>query len=344
MPDISFGRLLEGDDALMRQARESFLAQPVDLVVPPSEADAYAEHETTPADTFSVTGPGTFLGKAQRTLTLGPSHAPGWWINREDQPDSLPVRVSIENVWTTGSTVSNIVLRSGSPHNYLRMVEHIVALRSGMAIDNVCVHVSSGDPPLFERGSLDLVDAMDKTGIIPTGQPATYVTVKEKVSIVGPHGNFLTFHPAAPGCRDLTIDCALDFPNAIGTQRIQYTMNNATFRKGAVARTNTNIWVMLYCKTVGKIFADVRNLGYSSKNLLIAGPKTYFNEPQLVHEGKSLEAVWHRSALDLLAAIALIDKGRFVGHVESHKAGHALDCKFVTKLYQHDLFETVPAS
>ena len=344
MSDLAYGRLLAGDESTMRRARETFLAQPVDLVVPHRPEEAYVDQETTLSDSFSVTGPGTFLGKAQRTLTFVPSELPGWWIDREDQPDSLPVRVSIENVWTTGSTVSNIVLRSGSPHNYLRMVEHIVALRYGMALDNVCIRVSSGDPPLFERGSLDLVEAMDRAGITPVGRSASYVTVKESVSIVGPHGNFLTFHPAPPGSRELTIDCALDFPNAIGKQRIQYTMNNATFRQGAVARTNTNIWVMLYCKTVGKIFADVRNLGYSSKNLLIAGPKTYFNTPQLVHEGKSLEAVWHRSALDLLAAIALIDSGRFVGHVESYKAGHALDCKFVTKLVQHKLLVPVPAS
>ncbi len=325
----------------MRRAYETFHAQPVDLVEPSQDGQGYADQETTLAGSFSVTGPGTFLGKAQRTLTFGPSEEPGWWIDREDQVDSLPVRVSIENVWTTGSTVSNIVLRSGSPDNYLRMVEHIVALRYGLGLDNVCIRVSDGDPPLFERGSLDIIEAADRAGIVPSGAPAQYVTVKEPVSIVTPNGNFLVFHPAPEGSRDLTIDCAIDFPNAIGQQRIQYTMDHATFRKGAVARTNTNQWVMLYCKTIGKIFADVRNLGYSKKNLLIAGPKDYVNEPQLVHDGKALEAVWHRSALDLLAAIALIDKGRFVGHVESYKAGHGLDCKFVTKLYQEKLL--IPA-
>ena len=53
----------------------------------------------------------------------------------------------------------NIVLRSGSPHNYLRMVEHIVALRMGCGIDNLMIETDSGDPPLFDRGSLDLVEA-----------------------------------------------------------------------------------------------------------------------------------------------------------------------------------------
>jgi UDP-3-O-acyl-N-acetylglucosamine deacetylase len=51
--------------------------------------------------------------------------------------------------------------------------------------------------------------------------------------------------------------------------------------------------------------------------------------------------VWHRATLDLLAAIALIDKGRFIGRVVSYRAGHTLDVRAVTQLYQHDLLETV---
>jgi UDP-3-O-acyl-N-acetylglucosamine deacetylase len=102
-------------------------------------------------------GPGTFLGKATRTLTFSPTDLEGWWFSREDVADSLPVRVSIRNVWTTGDVVSNIVLRSGPPQNYIRMVEHIVALKVGLPVDNVMISMESGDPPLFQRGSLDLV-------------------------------------------------------------------------------------------------------------------------------------------------------------------------------------------
>ena len=93
---------------------------------------------------------------------------------------------------------------------------------------------------------------------------------------------------------------------------------------------------MLYCKTIGKLFADVRNLGYSDQNILIARKKRYHNQPRLVRNGKSLEAVWHRGVLDLLAAIALIPDARFVGEITSFKAGHRLDCDLVTQLYLND--------
>jgi len=54
----------------------------------------------------------------------------------------------------------------------------------------------------------------------------------------------------------------------------------------------------------------------------------------LPHNGKSLEAVWHRAVLDLLAAIALIDEGLFVGEIVSYKSGHGLDVEMVQRLYQ----------
>ena len=57
----------------------------------------------------------------------------------------------------------------------------------------------------------------------------------------------------------------------------------------------------------------------------------------MIHEGKSLEAVWHRSVLDLLAAIALIPNGLLVGHITSYKAGHRLDCEMIRQLYLNEL-------
>jgi len=336
-----FGRLLGGDSAAIRKAYEQFSAIPVDWNLMMEAAPVERRKQTTIARPVSAEGPGTFLGKAQRHITFKPSEQPGWWFNRADLDEHLPVGVSVHNVWTTGGVVSNIVLRSGPPNNYIRMVEHMVALRMGMGIDNLIIEMDSGDPPLFDRGSIDLVEALESAGTREVEQPADYVTVKDTVTLGGPNGSFLTLCPADPECPMLTIDCAVDFPTAIGQQRIQFPLNPKNFRHGAAARTNTSASKKLYCQTIGKLFADVRNLGYTDKNVLIAGKWRYLNEPKLMHEGKSLEAVWHRAILDLLAALSLIDRGRFVGHVLSYKAGHTLDVNLVRMLYQHDLLETV---
>lgn len=334
------GKILAGDEAIIRAAFEKFRNQPVDLDTAGGELDGTDDlpRRTTLGGCASITGPGTFFGRASRTLVLQPNPNPGWAFRRSDLPDSLPINCSPGNIWTTAR---NIVLCSGSPHNYMRMVEHIVALRCGMGLDDVLIRVESGDPPLFDDSSLDLVKAVENVGIVERDEPARYVTVKEPVTLGQANGGFLTFLPAENGSRALHIDCAVDFPTAIGKQRIRFTVNRRAFRHGSWARTNTNLWMMLYCKTVGKVFADVRHLGYDLRNILVAGPRHYINKPRFPHNGKSLEAVWHRATLDLLAAIALIDKGRLCGTVVSYKSGHALDCIMVRELYEKDLLQEV---
>jgi len=91
----------------------------------------------------------------------------------------------------------------------------------------------------------------------------------------------------------------------------------------------------------GFLMADTRNLGYTTENILIHGKKKFYGEPRFVSGGKALEPAWHRATLDLLAAIALIDKGRFVGRVVSYRAGHTLDVRAIGLLYLNDLLQAV---
>jgi UDP-3-O-acyl-N-acetylglucosamine deacetylase len=341
MSQDTLGRILSGsvDDA--RRARERFDHQPMDWDLLDGTAPLPPQRQKTLARPVSVAGRGTFLGKAHRTLQLEPTELDGWWFLRDDLPDSLPIRVSVRNVWTTGDIVSNIVLRSGPPQNYVRMVEHIVALKLGLDVDNLLIRMESGDPPLFDRGSMDLVETMESGGTVESDSPVRHWTVKERVSVCTAGGSFLTLAPAVAGDRSLTIDCAIDFPTAIGRQRIRFRLDRERFKYGAQARTNTSFIKMLYCKTIGKIFADIRHLGYTMNNIVVASRWGYINEPRLLHNGKSLEAVWHRAILDLLAALALIEDGRFCGHVDSYRAGHALDCLAVRLLYKHQLLKPV---
>lgn len=337
----TLGELLSGDLDTVRRSVSKLNGIPVDWDLMETSVPLPRRNQTTIREPVSVVGPGTFLRKNQCRITFKPTDQEGWWFDRTDQANSLPVGVAIHNVWNTGDVVSNIVLRSGSPHNYIRLVEHIIALRLGTSIDNLLIEMDSGDPPLFERGSMDLVEALEKAGSVETNIPVSYVTVKEPVTVGGPRGSFLTIRPADPDRPTLTLDCAVCFKTAIGRQRIQFPVQYEHFRYGAEARTNTSSAKMLFCRTLGKLFADIRNLGYTDKNVLIAGRWWYYNKPKLIHNGKSLEAVWHRATLDLLAALALIDRGRLAGHVTSYKAGHRLDVEMVRQLYQRDLLVAI---
>ncbi len=337
-----FGILLDGSSDLLKQSYEEFCKIPVDLDLSDEKPDLLQKTQKTIAKTVEVCAPGTFSKGNIRKLRLEPYDTGGWWFNREDQPNSKPIKVCTRNVWTTEDIVNTIVLRSGSSHNYIRLVEHIIALKAGMDIDSLMIHIDAGDPPLFEKGSLELVKALRNAGTKELkDKKARYFTVKEKVSIVTPHGGFLIISPQEKDDYSLNIDCARHFPNAIGKQRIKFPLNTKNFNMGAEARTNTTSRQKLFCKTIGLIFANIRNLGYNNKNVLVAGKKKYMNEPRLLHKGKSLEAVWHRAILDLIAAFALIEHGRLLANVIDYKGGHYMDVEMVKLLYNHDLLKEI---
>lgn len=335
------GRLVAGEESAVLKAYEAFAVQPVTETRLTDNKEPFGSFETTLAGTESAEGVGTFERRRNALLQIGPSTVPGWWIHRTDLKEQLDVKVSVRNVWTSAR---NIVLRAGSPHNYLRMVEHIVALRLGLGVDNVRLSIAGGDPPLFDRSSLDLVEAIQKAKIISTGRPARYVTVKEPVTIGGTRGDFVTLLPAEKGDKRLHLDVAIAWNTVIGQQRINVDLTPETFTYGAGARTNATQTQYIFSKTIGKLFADVRNMGYTKDNILIHGPKGFVTTPRPefdLGDGNSSEPVWHRTMLDLVAAIALVDRGRFIGTVKSYRAGHTLDVRLMTLLYMLDLLEIV---
>lgn len=327
-------RLVSGDAAAFDAARRRFNAQPVDDIRL-SDSSGWSVKRTTLSGEASVAGVGTFRGSEKRTITFAPSDRPGWWIRRTDMPEQLDTAVDIANLWTSAR---NLVLRSGSPHNYLRMVEHIIALKGGLGLDNVVIKTNSGDPPLFDASSVPLVKAVEHAGIIQTDQDATYVTVKEPLAFAGTRGDFLMFFPD-DGSKKLRLDVAINWRTIIGDQRIVFDVTPEIFKYGAYARTNATHRQYQLAKTVGWLFADTRNLGYDKDNILIHGRKRWYGEPRFPLEGTNrfLEPVWHRATLDLLAALSLTGPDRFVGTVVSYRAGHTQDCDAVRCLYRNNL-------
>ena len=339
LPSYSLGHAVFGSTAAIAAAYDRFKDQPIDeRRLAPSRGCPFGSSRLTLAGEASVTDVGTFDGRRRETLVFAPSKRPGWWIRRTDQPEQLDTKVDIANLWTSAQ---NLVLRSGSPHNYLRMVEHIIALRCGLGVDDVLIKVGSGDPPLFDESSIPLVRAMDAARIVPTVDAADYVTVKEPVAFGGRRGDFLLFLPAERGERNLRIDCAITWDSVIGAQRVLFDVTPETFRYAALARTNATRRQYVLAKTVGKLFASTRNWGYNERNILIHGKHRFYTQPRFPVNGKFLEPVWHRATLDLMAAIALVGDARFVGTVVSYRAGHTLDCDAIRALRRNDLLVKV---
>ena len=334
LPEYKIGRVVFGDEASIKAAYGKFREQPIDETrLAPDRSSPFSPKRRTIAEEASVAGVGTFKGSEKQTLTFAPSERKGWWIRRMDLPEQLDTKVDIANLWTSAQ---NLVMRSGSPHNYLRMVEHIIALKAGLGLDDVVLKVMSGDPPLFDQSSLPLIKAVEHAKIVEKADDATYVTVKEPLAFGGKRGDFLLFLPAENGDRNLRIDCAISWNTVIGKERVLFDATYDTFRYAAFARTNATRRQYILAKTVGKLFAATRNWGYNDRNILIHG-KRFYTEPRFPVGDKFLEPVWHRATLDLMAALSLTGSHRFAGTVVSYRAGHTLDCDAVRALYRNDL-------
>ena len=74
----------------------------------------------------------------------------------------------------------------------------------------------------------------------------------------------------------------------------------------------------MFIRIFGKLFADVRNIGYNKKNILIAARNRYVNEPTHVVQGKSLEAACPSDSRSICYT-SFNRRGRLVGDIIDYK-------------------------
>lgn len=287
---------------------------------------------------------GTFNGKKTRKIRFLPNYdAQGWWLRRTDINNRL-FKVSHKNAVARKSNgINNIILGNNWNNDFIKLTEHIISLKVGLNIDNLIIEFDSEDPPLFENGSQEIFELLNNAEKKPVKNlRKRYFTVKNTVTAVWPDGSLLlAFPPQENYDFKLNLDCAINFDSALGEQRIKLSDTYENFYRGSEARTNTSFKQALLSKTIGKLIPDIKNLGYDSRNVLIAGKSRYINKPKLVYNNKSLEAIWHRAVLDLAAAISLIDEGKFVGNIISYKAGHRHDLEFIKLFYEKNLLKEI---
>ena len=329
--------LLNGNQSSVQRSLDALAAQPVDLRLTAPPIDDSPICATTIAHSAKVSGPATYSRGQRRTLRFLPTEHPGWRFKRTDLSGAPEIPALLSSVSESNRA---IVLQAGSSENRIRMSEHIVCHRLGLGIDNLLIETDSEDPPLFDSGSVELATALRRAGTtLVVSCPLEHHTVAEPVAYANPsRGSLLAWLPAEPNAPILHLDVAIDFPNAIGRQRLQFDLTPDCFESGTHARTNCAAREWRLAHLLGWLMPRYRNLGYTTENILVAGKSQYLNEPRLCLEnGKSLEAVWHRACMDLVAALSLLPPGRPTGTILSYKAGHAMDVEFLNSLLEKDL-------
>lgn len=333
-----FGKLLIGNLDDIKRSYENFTKIPVDKKYEENlPLNFFSTDVYTIKNCAQVSSHGTFNRKKTRTLYFKPYNKNGWWFQRSDLTFP-PVKLSIQNVnyeYTSG--INNIVLKTKENSIYFRLIEHIAALKSAINIDSLLIVADSDDPPLLSNGSLDIINALEKAerAVVPNTNKR-YFTVKETVSAVWQSGAFLIFSPINAINSYSNLDCAVNFKSAIGIQRIQFPLTYNYLKSASIARTNSTLKKAIISKTAGRFIKGIKDLGYNSSNVLIAGKNKYFNSPRLIENGKSLEAIWHRAVLDLPAVTSMVDDELKV-NIKSYKAGHREDIQMLKLITEANL-------
>jgi len=83
----------------------------------------------------------------------------------------------IPDVRKVSNTVRGTTIGDGE--NEIHTVEHLMAAFLGMGIDNICVEITSDEPPIGDGSAMPFVKMIEKAGILEQGEERNYYTPKD---------------------------------------------------------------------------------------------------------------------------------------------------------------------
>ena len=192
-------------------------------------------------------------------------------------------------------------------------VEHLLAACAGLGVDNLRMSIDGPELPALDGSAAGFVTAIDKAGLVELPYPSG-ATIKVLKPIRVQHGlSFAEFLPAEEG---LTLDVAIDFPEAIiGDQRKILTIDPGTFRR-ELARARSFGFV----RDLEPLQARGLALGASLANTVALLEDAVLNPEGLRFPD---ECVRHKM-LDALGDLTLAGVP-IVGTFRSYRGGHSLN-------------------
>ena len=150
-----------------------------------------AEKQRTLKAPVTLSGKGLHTGvQVQMTLNPAPdSH--GYIFKRTDLPDQPLINALAENVVETsrGTTLEENGVR-------ISTIEHVLASFVGMGIDNVLIEVDGPEAPILDGSAREIVEAIEKTGVVEQQTDRKYFILKEKLEYYDEkHGIHIIAYP-----------------------------------------------------------------------------------------------------------------------------------------------------
>jgi len=264
----------------------------------------------------SCTGIGLHSGRLVK-LTIKPAPFDhGIVFERVDLPGRPRIKADFNRIDDADHATS-----LGSNGLRVGTVEHLLAAFYGFGIDNATVEINDDEVPIMDGSSAPFIFLLKSAGIRVLPRSKKFYVVKEKFSVKDGDRR-IEVKPSSKMKMSFTIDFAHPL---IECQNYQFEFNSADFeREISRARTFGFLHEVEYLKKRGLA------QGGSLNNAVVVGRFRVLNDDGLRFPD---EFVRHK-ILDQLGDLLLLG-GPLLGHVVSHKSGHALNHAMVSKLAEN---------
>jgi len=261
---------------------------------------------------FKYEGVGLHTGKLVKTVFKPAPADTGIIFRRVDLAEPVDVPARIEFINGHEIKRNTTITKDGVT---IHTVEHVLAVASGLQIDNLIIEIDSDEPPEPKDGSgLPLVEAFKKSGIKNQGVPVKYFKINTPISY-SDDGVELFAVPYDGFKVSFTIQFDSPF---IGTQYASFEVNPETFIKElAPART------FALMEDVERLRAEGLIKGGSLENAVVVDKDGILNEGPLRFPN---EFVRHK-ILDIVGDLTLIG-APIEGHIIAFRSGHKYNLEF----------------
>lgn len=262
-------------------------------------------------------GVGIHTGKEVTIRFCPAAEDSGIVFQRIDLPGKPTIPAAIEYVQDTSRST---MIGVGSCS--VQTVEHVLAALSAFQIDNLCIQVTAGEPPIGDGSSDVFVKLIEEAGIAEQNSEKLVFQLKEPV-----HFSQGNTHLIALPSHDYRISYTLHYPNTpvIRSQYFSTPITEHTF-KNEIAP----------CRTFA-LYEEITTLmerglirGGSLENAVVIKDDVVFSKEGLRFPD---EMVRHK-VLDLVGDLSLVGFP-FHAHIIAIRSGHATNVAFGKEIVRH---------
>jgi UDP-3-O-[3-hydroxymyristoyl] N-acetylglucosamine deacetylase len=264
----------------------------------------------------SYSGVGIHTGK-EVTIRFCPAPVDtGIFFQRVDVPGKPSIPAAVEYVQDTSR--STMIGIGGCS---VQTVEHVLAALSAFHIDNLCIQVNEGEPPVGDGSSQAFVELIEEAGIEEQQAVKNIVSLKHPV-----HFSQGQTHLVALPSDEFRISYTLHYPNTpvIRCQYFSLVVNSKSFKEQIAP-----------CRTFA-LYEEITHLmekglirGGSLENAVVIKDDVVFSKEGLRYPD---EMVRHK-ILDLIGDLYLVGFP-FLAHVIAIRTGHAANVALGKKLVE----------